>query len=342
MNTRWRICELPGENGLGSPFYGLNACDVERTSKSVPGRLDLHARTYQQLRDARNTLSRREWLKAATVLSLAAVVPACAEAPPAAPAMKLTDFPIRVGKETLMGLLAEPQDAPLASDPALLLTFVSERREALTKHPYDAPARVFVAAGHRALSFDLPAHGERVAPGRKAGITGMCEALLRGDDPFARFVADGRAAVEACLERKLAKPGRIFACGVSRAGYCALRLAAAEPRIAGVAGLAPVTDWRAVQEFVAAKSRPEVTALALENFAARLAGRAVYLAIGNRDNRVGTECCVRFALRLFEEEARLKLDRSRVRLQVVDDSPGHGLDVRWRRAGGEFLVEQTQ
>jgi hypothetical protein len=41
---------------------------------------------------------------------------------------------------------------------------------------------------------------------------------------------------------------------------------------------------------------------------------------------------------LIEEEARLKLDRSRVRLQVVDDSPGHSLDVCWRRAGGEFLL----
>lgn len=286
--------------------------------------------------------SRRNWLKTTVAFGVVATAPSRAVSPSATPAMKLADFPIRARNGTLMGLLAEPQDVPLASDPALLLTFVSDRRESLAKHPYDVPAKVFVAAGHRALSFDLPAHGGRITPGRKAGLVGMCEALLRGDDPFACFVADGRAAVEACLERKLARSGRIFACGVSRAGYCALRLAAAEPRIAGVAGLAPVTDWRAVQEFAGVKSRPEVAALALENYAAQLAGRAIYLAIGNRDNRVGTECCAQFALRLFEEEARLKLVRSRVRLQVVDDSPGHGLDVRWRRAGGEFLLELTR
>ncbi|MCX6910074.1 MAG: hypothetical protein NTY01_18805 [Verrucomicrobia bacterium] len=96
------------------------------------------------------------------------------------------------------------------------------------------------------------------------------------------------------------------------------------------------------REWLKAATALGLAALALENCAAQLAGRPVYLAIGNRDNRVGTECCVRFALRLFEEERRLEPGRFRVRLQVVDDSPGHSLDVRWRRAGGEFLVELAQ
>ena len=49
----------------------------------------------------------------------------------------------------------------------------------------------------------------------------------------------------------------------------------------------------------------DIAALALEHFAQPLAGRPVYLAIGSRDNRVGTECCIRLALRISEEESRL-------------------------------------
>lgn len=261
---------------------------------------------------------------------------------PAIGGEQLSDFPIRVGDRTVMGLLAEPDKEHVADDPAMLLTFSQSRRESMGKAPYDEAAKVFVAAGHRALSFDLPEHGDRVTPGRTEGIAGMCQALLAGDDPFERFVADGRAAIDACIEKHLAKPGRIYVCGVSRAGYCVLRLAAADPRIGGAAGLAPVTDWRALREFAAAKDRPEVAALALEHYADRLAGRPIYLAIGNRDDRVGTECCLRMALRLTEEESRRKLGKSRLCFLVVDDSPGHSLDLRWRRAGAEFLLRQVK
>jgi hypothetical protein len=121
-----------------------------------------------------------------------------------------------------------------------------------------------------------------------------------------------------------------------------LRLAAADPRIAGVAGLAPVTDWRVLNEFAQVGSRHDLAALSLENFAARLVGRPVYLAIGNHDGRVGTDCCTRFAARLFEEESRQGLDRSRVLFHVVDDSEGHSLAPRWRRAGAEFLLRLVQ
>jgi hypothetical protein len=252
--------------------------------------------------------------------------------------MKLADFPIEVGDQILKGVLAEPEDGRLAESPAVLLTFAMTCQEALHTPPQDEAAKVFVAAGHRAVSFDLPEHGARIAPGQQGGISGMCAAVLEGKDPFEQFVREGRAAVDACLQRKLAAPGRIFVCGVSRGGYCALRLAAADARIGGVAGLAPVTDWRVVREFAAAKARPEVAALTLDNYVAQLAGRPVYLAIGNQDRRVGTDCCVRLANCLFAEQARQGLEHGSTCLHVVDDSPGHSLNLRWRHDGAEFLL----
>lgn len=128
--------------------------------------------------------------------------------------MELSEFPIVVGDRVVPGLLAEPNHAYLAADPAPVLTFALTRQEALTTTPHNEPAKVFVAAGHRALSFDLPEHGDQAASGLAAGIAGMCQALLAGDDPFVRFVAEGHAAIDACLSRRLARPGRIYVCGV--------------------------------------------------------------------------------------------------------------------------------
>jgi S-formylglutathione hydrolase FrmB len=110
--------------------------------------------------------------------------------------------------------------------------------------------------------------------------------------------------IDACLAKGMGQGG-IFACGVSRAGYCALRLAATDDLIDGVAGLAPVVDWRYLREFVAVREDTDVALLALNHRAEALAGRAIFLAIGNYDQRVISAACVRFALRLAElEEAR--------------------------------------
>ena len=219
--------------------------------------------------------------------------------------------------------MASPAAGARGPAPALLLSFSTTRQTSLGEPPYDLTARAFLNAGHRVLSFDLPHHGERVE-GYGTGIQGMCAAFLDGRDPFALFVRDGMAAVDACLERGLATAGRIYACGVSRGGYCALRLAAGDVRIAGVAGLAPVTAWRLLQEFEAVRERPEVAALDLDNWAGELSGRPVYLAIGNHDQRVGTDACVRLAMRLYELEQPRAQGSSATELHVVN-SRGHEL-----------------
>ena len=78
--------------------------------------------------------------------------------------------------------------------------------------------------------------------------------------------------------------------------------------------------------------------LALDNYAASLAGRRVYLAIGNNDQRVSTAAATRFSLAVFEEEERRALKQSYFRLLVVDDSAGHRLGDKWRDEGTLFLL----
>ena len=257
----------------------------------------------------------------------------------AAPASE--EFSVVGGAGRITVEVQSPPIAQMAGRPLLLLNFSMDRKSSLHGGRYGEPARIFLEAGHRVASFDLPAHGDRVDR-HGSGIAGLCARVIAGEDPFADFVTDGRAVIDECIRRGLARDGGIVVCGVSRAGYCAVRLAADDRRVASVAALAPVTDWSKIHEFAAAKDRPAVSALALTRFVDPLAGRRLYVAIGNHDLRVDTDACTRFVLALGEAERRLEITRSRVRYEIVDDSPGHALATKWRQEGVKFLLGASQ
>lgn len=230
--------------------------------------------------------------------------------------------------------LHRPDQAQAAHN-ALLLTFSSTHQSAFYEEPQEIPARLFAAAGHAVASFDLPHHGEQVNRFGQ-GIDGFCAAFCAGADPFVQFIEQGKAVIDACLAQGIGQGG-VVACGVSRAAYCALRLAAAERRIRAVAGLAPVMDWRRLREFAAVRDQPNVAALALDHWAEELADRPLYLAIGNHDTRVGSDACARFVLRLLEARQTQNDPSPALQFYLVD-SPGHSLADKWRRAGAEFLL----
>ena len=147
------------------------------------------------------------------------------------------EFSVEVKRQALTCVVAEPKE--LSDCPALLLNFAADRMASLKSKPYNITPRMFLAAGHRAASFNLPCHGDREVPGQPRGIAGFCAEWRRGVDVFAGFVDEGRAVIDTLIERQLAEPGRIFVSGTSRGGYCALRLMAAEERIAAAATFSP-------------------------------------------------------------------------------------------------------
>ncbi len=246
------------------------------------------------------------------------------------------EFSVEVKRQAQTCVVAEPKE--LSDRPALLLNFAADRMASLKSEPYNITPRMFLAAGYRAASFNLPCHGDREVPGQPRGIAGFCAEWQRGVDVFAGFVDEGRAVVDALIERQLAEPGRIFVSGTSRGGYCALRLMAAEERIAAAAAFSPVTDWRVLKEFAEIRDAPEVAKLALPRFAGALAGRAVWTAIGNSDARVGTDACLRFAEAVVRAEAEKGISSSRFVLHVVPEKE-HQLSDSWCRRGGEYLLD---
>ncbi len=246
--------------------------------------------------------------------------------------IRYRELPIVMQQGAWKCLLAEPHS--VSANPAILLNFAGERAETLRVSPYSIPPEVFLLAGHRAASVDLPCHGERIENWPE-GITGFCEALLSGTDLFKRFVAEGRVLIDTLIEQGLATAGRIFVSGTSRGAYFALRLMAADERIGGAAAFAPVTDWRALKEFSAVKDRPDLAELALSHYAAALANRTIWLAIGNHDLRVGTASCVRFMESLLDQSnPDLPCHAS---LHVIPE-PGHRVADSWYKVGSDILL----
>lgn len=251
------------------------------------------------------------------------------------------DFEVTVGQRRVAARLLSPAPTRLSPRPLLLLNLCADRTTALTVEPYNLGVRLFLERGHRALSFDLPNHGPR-ADAFGEGIQGWRNAWVAGEDRFAQAVEEASAVIGRCLERGHAEAGRVVVYGISRGGYLALRLLAADARVAAAAAIAPVTDWRDLSEFAAEKERAELAELRLARYVGALAGKPIFLAIGNADERVSTLSCCRFFHELQEANAAQGHTAAPVEFHCAPMSKaGHVVDDLWRRRGAEFLLRMA-
>ena len=118
----------------------------------------------------------------------------------------------------------------------------------------------------------------------------------------------------------------------------ALHLAAADPRVKCVAAFAPVTNLLALSEFAAAKDHVAAKALSLANHAERLAGRPVWMCIGNHDERVSTDDAIAFTRRLTAVGvAAGKSKTPPVELHVMP-SPGHSIHATAHQEAAAWIL----
>lgn len=261
--------------------------------------------------------------------------------------MNISEFTIQSRGERVTCWLASPDPSRTSDDSALLLNISATRQSAILDAQQNHPTGPFIEAGHHVLSFDLPHHGDRVetdaveavpAASANGNIRAMSKAFAAGNDPFEQFVADGRAALDACIARGVGESGKVVGYGVSRAAYCLLRLAAADSRVRAVAGPSPVTDWAVIDEF-AAHADPYMTEqLHIEHWVDRLADRAVYLCIGSQDDIVSTRSCVRFAMKLFERQRHILPGGTLHNQLHVVDTPSHSPGEFWRLDAVRYLL----
>ena len=252
--------------------------------------------------------------------------------------MNLEEFYVDSNGEQLRVTLASPGPEKVTDRSGLLINISATAHDALHDETQNHPTPIFLDAGHHVVSFDLPCHGERIDEYGES-ILGMGAAYVDGVDKFEQFVSDGVSTLDACQARGIATNGRIVSYGVSRAGYCLLRLAAADPRVRAVAGCSPVTDWGIPEEMTQSCPRTKSWPLRIENWVDRLANTAVYLSVGSQDDVVGTETCIRFARKLIEKQRKVLPKNELLSELHVVNSPGHSPSRTSRLDATRFLLD---
>jgi len=235
---------------------------------------------------------------------------------------------VTFGGQTRPALVRTPWR--LAERPALLISLAADRRAALEGAYFRIAPDIFLAAGHRVASFDLPCHGDSPAP-FGPGLEGWAKAFLQGADPLEEVRKVGSALIDLALASGWANAGEIAVAGTSRGGLAALHLMAADRRVLACAVEAPVTHLPALREFAGLGDNEVVR----RSNALSLADRPVFIGIGTGDPRVGAEHCFAFF-------AALTAASSQVR-PVLSTGPGnsHGdtfpAEVS-HQAGAAFLL----
>lgn len=152
------------------------------------------------------------------------------------------------------------------------------------------------------VSLDMPAHGQDRRPGdTKTQLAGWRERLAGGEDIVASLMPKVSAVLDALVANGTTDPARVGAYGISRGGFMALHFAAVDPRIKWLVAFSPVTDLLALDEFNGMAGNAQTRALAVVRVASRLAGRPIWMSIGNNDDRVGTDKAIALSRRIVEE-----------------------------------------
>ena len=220
-----------------------------------------------------------------------------------------------------------------------LFVFAGGIETSLTHPIYSQTCTILREKGAVCVSLDLPCHGKDIRPGEPEGLKGWRHRVDQGEDLMKDLLAGASAVLDHLIAEGLTDPERILASGTSRGGYAAMRLAAHDQRVGAIAVFAPVTDLRALSEFEGLAGNPSSQPLGLLEYAENLAGRNLWLIIGDRDDRVGTRHAVNLALKVSKRAAEEKLT-TRVELHV-EPAAGHQLPAGAYQRAAKWLLAQA-
>ena len=217
------------------------------------------------------------------------------------------------------------------------------------EHAGSDPTRFYTTTGRELAKdgwiyvvLDPACEGYFRRKGEPSSLPGWAHHVKSGQDFMAPFVRSCVDVLDHLIATGYTDPERIAVSGTSRGGFCALHFAAGEPRIRAVTVISPVTNLLAQSEF-AGVTQEQVERIGADGLVDRLAGRAIWLSIGNNDQRVGTEDCISFAQRLISETRRLKPDLKVIPVElIVGPSLGHRAIADANLLEAQFLRKRFQ
>jgi dienelactone hydrolase len=211
------------------------------------------------------------------------------------PSMKIH----RTADGVRFGVFGEKKAQPAPT----LFVFALGLKEMQTAPLYTEVGRHLAKHGFLYVALDPPCHGEDVKPNEPPQIRGWRDRIEKGDPFIATFTSRGSSVLDQLVKEGYTEPDKVAACGISRGGFLAFHFAAAEPRVKAAAGFAPVTNLLAVTEFAGLEKNEDAQKLALVNIAPKLAGRSIWISIGNNDQRVSTDDAIAFSRKVVAASA---------------------------------------
>ena len=220
-----------------------------------------------------------------------------------------------------------------------LFILSSTAKETLGNRYYRQCGNQLAERGFVCVSVDLPCHGKQQRKSEPGGLAGWSARAAKQQD----FVAESNARLSAVLDHLIksgvSDPARIAVCGTSRGGFLAIHFAAHDKRVGCAAAFAPVTALQALREFHKIRDLPFVRTLALSKQVNRLAGRSIWIVIGDQDERVGTDRAIKLARELTKVSRAKKLT-SQVVLQVQPEPRGHTTPVGSPESAAKWIYQQ--
>jgi len=230
-----------------------------------------------------------------------------------------------------------PGEKPARPAPTLFV-FATGVEDTLASEDFNKAGRLLAAKGWLSVALDLPCHGKDTKPKEPAGLDGWRHRLEHGDNVVSKFVTKASAVLDYLIKEGYTDPKQVAACGTSRGGFIALHFAAAEPRVKCVAAFAPVTDLLALREFHGMGKHAGTRSLAIINHADKLAGRSIWLCIGNNDERVDTDKAIAFTRKVVAEAVARKKPAP-VDLHVMA-TEGHRVHATAHEEAARWILEQ--
>lgn len=234
------------------------------------------------------------------------------------------------------------RDNVAATEPSPTLFIFASTLEAMQKElVYTEVARLLAPKGWTSVIMEPPCHGEDARADEPGHLEGWRHRVEHGQPFLDAFNARATAVLDELILQKLTDPDRVAACGTSRGGFVAYHFAAAEPRVKAVAGISPVTRLTALREFSATTHREQAEQLNAANLAPRLAGKSVWLSIGNNDARVNSDDAIAFTRAVVMASAKADQPHAVIPVDlIVARSTGHSKIDQAHELLATWLQEQ--
>lgn len=235
-------------------------------------------------------------------------------------------------------LLGDKPKTPAAT----LFVFALDMQGTLNGDAYNKIGRLLFKDGFLSVALDIPCHGADLRDGEKAGnLAGWRTRLEKGDDLLGGLSKRVSTVLDHLIKEGYTDEKRVAAAGTSRGGFVAMHMAVAEPRIRAVVAFAPVTDLLAIREFAGMDKHEPTRALSLLNHADKLAGRALWLCIGNQDERVSTDQSIALTRKVVAASTARKTPIIPVDLHVIG-TVGHSIHATAHDEAAAWLRTQLK